>query len=137
MVYMNYDDTINDPNATKLQRKLAKSSKKQQEKRKRYRAMGLTADGKPRKRQYSKQIKTGNGARIYYQRVPTEEGYCTGHKVTVVGNDVTDSPEEEDDDEDETVTRGSNARAKRPRTINLNDSDDDDSSDDDTPDWLR
>ena len=93
MVYMDYDATINDPNATKLQRKRARAYKKQQEKRKRNRTMGLTTEGKLGVMKFAQEASQDNQRPTVPTssiRVPNEEGHVTAVKVSAVGNDVID-----------------------------------------------
>ena len=85
-VYKDYDLILNDKSATKKEKSFARKSKKQQEKSTRNLEMGLTADGKKRKRAHFKQVKTHNGADVVYQKVSNEEGYQVKENVTVVVN---------------------------------------------------
>ena len=62
--------------------------KKQQEKHAKNLEMCLTSTGKKRKRAYSKQVKTHNGADVVYQKVANEEGYQVKEHVTVVVNNA-------------------------------------------------
>ena len=87
-ILVDYDATLNDPDATRTEKTDARKRKKRQAKRQRNLELGLTAEGKLRKKKFRKLVKTNNGADIFYQRTNflanEHDGYEYEEKVTIV-----------------------------------------------------